>query len=208
MDLGAIRSDYTGNSIASLPLEPHRGIELWLEQALKTEEEATAFSLATHGDAGLSVRVVLAKKISQAGVVFYTNGLSLKGKQLDRSAVAAGVFFWPKLQRQLRFEGKVSRVAEQDADAYFASRPRESQIAAAVSRQSEPIESYEKLQADFQKAKTDFGDREIPRPPHWGGYLITLERVEFWQGQRSRLHQRLLYERGADAIYTRQWLQP
>jgi pyridoxamine 5'-phosphate oxidase len=207
MDLAAIRSDYTGKDISYLPIEPHRGIELWLEEALKVEHEATAFSLATHAGNALSVRVVLAKNISQAGLTFYTNGASLKGDQLAESHAAAGVFFWPNLHRQVRFEGKVSPVSVADADAYFASRPHESQVAAMVSQQSKPIESYDKLRDEFEQAKKDFAGKAIPRPTHWGGYLITFERVEFWQGQPNRLHQRLLYTRTADA-YERVWLQP
>ena len=208
MDLAAIRSDYEGKDISNLPAEPHRGIELWLAEALPVEHEATAFSLATHAAASPSVRVVLAKNVAKEGVTFYTNGLSLKGGQLAANPIAAGVFFWPKLQRQVRFEGKVTPVSAADADEYFASRPRASQIAAVVSKQSEPIESYTRLHETFEKATRDFAEGAIPRPQHWGGYLISLERVEFWQGQRSRLHQRLLYTRSGDGTYSRVWLQP
>lgn len=208
MDLGAIRNDYHGNDISSLPPEPHRGMELWLNEALRAEDEATAFSLATHAADEISVRVVLAKNISKEGLTFYTNGLSLKGRQLAKNATAAGVFFWVKSHRQVRFEGAVSPVPKREADEYFASRPHESQVAAMVSSQSEHIESYEKLKTTFEKAKADFAGKVIPRPPHWGGYLITFEKIEFWQGQPNRLHQRLLYTRQNDGSYSRNWLQP
>ncbi len=189
-------------------MAPHRGIELWLEEALKVEHDATAFSLATHAGEAISVRVVLAKNISQAGLTFYTNGASLKGNQLAQSQAAAGVFFWPTLHRQVRFEGKVSQVAAAEADAYFASRPHESQVAAAVSAQSKPVESYNQLRIRFEEAKKSFAGKAIPRPEHWGGYLVTFDSVEFWQGQPNRLHQRLLYTRSTDGTYGRVWLQP
>ncbi len=209
MNLGAVRSEYKGDSIKDLPAEPHRGAQLWLEQALKTEAEATAFSLATHdAEGGLSVRVVLAKSITQAGVTFYTNGLSLKGRQLAAKPFAAGVFFWPASHRQLRFEGKVTPVSESEADEYFASRPHESQVASSISRQSAPLDSYESLLKRFEAARAEFAGKRVPRPSHWGGYLIAFEKVEFWQGQPSRLHQRLLYTQRSDGTYERTWLEP
>lgn len=208
MDLKAIRNDYSGDDISYLPDEPHRAIELWLAEALRTEDEATAFSLATHAADDISVRVVLAKNVSEGGLTFYTNGSSLKGKQLAKNSSAAGVFFWVKSHRQIRFEGRVSPLSASDADEYFGSRPHESQVAAMVSRQSESIESYQKLKVAFEKAKADFAGKAIPRPPQWGGYLITFEKVEFWQGQPNRLHQRLLYLRQSDGMYKREWLQP
>ncbi len=209
MNLGAVRSEYKGDSIDHLPADPHRGAEIWLEAALKDEAEATAFSLATHAaDGRISVRVVLAKSVDAAGVTFYTNGLSLKGEQLEKLPVAAGVFFWPKMHRQLRFEGAVTRVSDAEADAYFASRPHESQVASAVSRQSTPLDKYSSLQQRFETARAEFAGKHVPRPPHWGGFTIAFERVEFWQGQPSRLHQRILYTRQADGSYSRTWLEP
>lgn len=209
MNLGAVRSEYKGDGIENLPADPHRGAEIWLEAALKTEAEATAFSLATHAtDGSISVRVVLAKSIDAAGVTFYTNGLSLKGEQLEKNPVAAGVFFWPKMHRQLRFEGAVTRVSDAEADLYFASRPHESQVASAVSRQSTPLDKYSALQQRFEAARAEFAGKHVPRPPHWGGFTVALERVEFWQGQPSRLHQRILYTRQADGTYARTWLEP
>ncbi|MFO1472769.1 MAG: pyridoxamine 5'-phosphate oxidase [Turneriella sp.] len=209
MNLGAVRSEYKGDSIEALPGDPHRGAEIWLEAALKNETEATAFSLATHAaDGRISVRVVLAKSINAAGVTFYTNGLSLKGGQLEQNPVAAGVFFWPKMHRQLRFEGPVTRVSDAEADEYFASRPHESQVASSVSRQSTPLEKYSLLQQRFEAARAEFAGKHVPRPAHWGGFTVAFERVEFWQGQPSRLHQRILYTRQADGSYSRIWLEP
>lgn len=209
MDLGSVRREYEGDSIDNLPGEPHRAAELWLEAALKTEAEATAFSLATHAQGGrVSVRVVLAKSIDAGGVTFYTNGQSLKGEQLESMPAAAGVFFWPQSARQLRFEGQVTKVSDTDADEYFASRPHESQVASAVSRQSTPLKSYGELQARFAKARAEHAGQRVKRPPYWGGFTITLERVEFWQGQPNRLHQRLLFSRQSDGSYQKTWLEP
>jgi pyridoxamine 5'-phosphate oxidase len=209
MNLGAVRSEYKGDSIKDLPADPIAAAELWLEQALKTEAEPTAFALATHDSAGgLSVRIVLAKDISKAGVTFFTNSLSLKGRQLAQQPFAAGVFFWPAAHRQLRFEGKVTKISDAEADEYFASRPHNSQVASAISRQSTPLDSYDSLLRRFEAARAEYAGKKVPRPAHWCGYQIALEKVEFWQGQPSRLHQRLLYTQKSDGTYERTWLEP
>lgn len=209
MDISQIRNDYQAEPITNLPKEPHVALEHWLSEALRTEAEATAFSLATAGDLqAVSVRVVLAKAITAEGITFFTNGLSLKGRQLKERAVAAGVFFWPSLMRQVRFEGKPTRVPDAEADQYFATRPRESQIAAAASAQSEPVASYEILLEKYAVLEKELAGKEVKRPAHWGGYIISLERVEFWQGQPNRLHQRLVFEKTDKWGYRQTWLQP
>lgn len=208
MDLQSIRQDYSGPSTNNLPSEPHVAIERWLTEALETEIEATAFSLATHRDQEISVRVVLAKEVTKEGVVFYTNGQSQKGDNLAHTPRAAGVFFWPKLQRQIRFEGPVTRVSTSEADTYFGSRPRASQLAAIASQQSKKIDSYDLLLEKFQALEKDLAAIPVERPAHWGGYRIALEKVEFWQGQRSRLHERLIFEKKPDGSYAKYCLQP
>ncbi|MBV6492315.1 MAG: Pyridoxine/pyridoxamine 5'-phosphate oxidase [Turneriella sp.] len=200
--------EYTGDDIASLPREPFRAFEIWLSEAMKTEDDATAFALATHTSDRVSVRMVLAKDLSADGITFYTNGDSIKGEQLNATHIAAGVFFWPKLHRQLRFEGAVTLLSIDDAEEYFASRPHDSRVASYISAQSRPVESYQKLHTDFENAKRVLELLPVPRPPKWQGYRIALERIEFWQGQPNRLHQRLFYAREKNGEYSRTWLQP
>jgi len=208
VDLKSVRQDYSGPSIGNLPSEPHKGIEAWLAEALKTEVEATAFSLATHQGDDISVRVVLAKEIKRDGITFFSNRSSQKGAHLGKTPHAAGVFFWPNLQRQIRFEGVVSYVDTTEADAYFASRPRASQLAALASEQSARIDSYEAVVAKFAELEKKLVEKPVPRPDSWGGFLISLDRVEFWQGQRSRLHERLVFEKRDNGAYESYWLQP
>lgn len=208
MDLRAIRTDYRGGSIAGLPPDPWPAVESWLNEAIAREAEPTAFSLATCDAGNVSVRIVLAKEVSPEGVTFYTNRRSPKGIALENHPKAAGVFFWPVLQRQLRFSGSVTVLGAEDADRYFATRPRESQLAAFVSRQSAELTDYMELVRRFEAAQEQFAAAQIPRPEHWGGYRIAFETIEFWQGQPGRLHQRLLYVRNPDGSYRRTWLEP
>ncbi|MBS0619083.1 MAG: pyridoxamine 5'-phosphate oxidase [Spirochaetes bacterium] len=208
MNLSDVRREYEGEDISALPLDPAKALERWLNDALKTESEPTAFSLATADAQGrVSARVVLAKGLDAHGITFYTSAASQKGLQIMQHPVAAGVFFWPSIHRQVRFEGNVSQLGAEEADTYFASRPRDSQIAAMISRQSQPIEGYQNLLDRFHDAQKKFSDKKIERPETWCGYLISLEYLEFWQGQANRLHQRLSYTR-TGATYRRAWLDP
>jgi len=208
MNLSDVRREYGGADISALPIDPAQALAIWLNDALQTESEPTAFSLATADVQGkVSARVVLAKDIDANGITFYTNAISQKGLQIAEHPVAAGVFFWPSLHRQVRFEGNVSRLSAAAADAYFASRPRDSQIAAMISKQSQPIEAYQNLLDRFHDAQNKLSDKKIDRPVTWCGYLISFEYLEFWQGQASRLHQRLSYIR-TGVTYRRAWLDP
>lgn len=158
------------------------------------EPEPTGMVLATSdGDGNLSTRTVLLKGVERRGFVFYTNTLSIKGRQLREVSRASITFLWKASQCQVHAAGAVERVSEQEADAYFASRERESQLGAWASRQSEVLESRELLEQRFKESEHKFAGREVPRPPHWSGYRLVPEMVEFWHGRRFRLHDRFRY---------------
>ena len=191
--------------------EPLRLFAHWFAEANQAEPaDANAMALATVGPDGLpNVRIVLLKGFDERGFVFYTNENSQKGQELAANPQAAVVFHWKSLQRQVRLRGGVTLVSEAEADAYFASRPRISQIGAWASQQSRPLESrfaFEKAVA-FYTAKHLAG--AIPRPPHWRGYCLLPSVMEFWQDRPFRLHDRIVFSRDApDAPWTRTRLYP
>jgi pyridoxamine 5'-phosphate oxidase len=168
-----------------------------------------AMTLATStADGKPSARVVLLKQMDENGFVFFTNYQSSKARDLDRNPQAALVFYWPQLERQVRVEGEVTRTSPVESDQYFQTRPRESQIGALASPQSEVISSREVLQRRAEELEQIYKGREIERPAHWGGYRLTPERIEFWKGRIGRLHDRILYERMADDSWTIKRLAP
>jgi len=138
-------------------------------------------------------RVVLLRGIERRGLVFYTNYQSAKGQELAENPNAAVVLFWPELERQVRVEGKIARVSKKQSDLYFTTRPRASQLGAWASRQSAVVSSREALDAAFASTERAFRGQPVLRPPHWGGFILTPVRYEFWQGQKSRLHDRVGY---------------
>lgn len=193
----------------SIPADPHALFDDWF-QAAKREPTAdpTAMTLATVNAEGRpSARIVLLKAVDARGFVFYTNYQSRKANDLDARPFAALTFWWPWLKRQVRIEGAVERIADQESDAYFASRPRLSQIGAWASDQSRPVADRPSLEQRVQDTEAQFADKPVPRPPHWGGYRVLPERIEFWQDQSGRLHDRFLYHR-TDADWTRERLYP
>ncbi len=182
----------------------------WLDAATASSEpEPTAMSIASSDPGGqLSVRTVLLKEFDERGFIFYTNFQSNKGRQLLANPVCAACFHWKAMERQVLIEGSASPVSEQEADAYFASRPRGSQIGAWASNQSQPLASRSDLESKVAEYERRFSDSEVPRPPHWSGFRIAPTMIEFWQGQSSRLHDRHRYSQQADGAWEVQRLNP
>lgn len=177
--------------------DPFQLFDEWLAEARASEpNDPEAMALATANAGGEpSVRMVLLKGHGPNGFVFYTNDESAKGEQLSANPRAALLFHWKSLRRQVRVEGPVERVSEADADAYFATRSRDSQLGAWASEQSRPLESREVFEAEYEQVKQRFEGQAVPRPPHWGGYRVMPERLEFWTDRPHRLHERRVFVR-------------
>ena len=168
-----------------------------------------AMTLATASrDGRPSARVVLLKQVDDEGFVFYTNYRSKKARELDENPRAALVLYWVQLDRQVRVEGSVERISPAESDEYFATRPRDSQIGAIASPQSEVIENRGFLEMRFAALAESFRDREVTRPEHWGGYRLKPELIEFWQNREGRRHDRIVYEKQSDASWSIKRLAP
>lgn len=198
VNLAEIRQEYmrAGLSEARVDADPLRQFERWLQDAVSAGVPLpNAMTLATVTERGApSARVVLLKGLERGGFVFYTNYLSRKGRELEARAAACLVFLWSDLERQVRVEGRVEKVSAAESDAYYATRPLGARLSAWASAQSEPVESRLALEAALAEKESLYGDNP-GRPPHWGGYRVIPEAIEFWQGRADRMHDRLLYRR-------------
>lgn len=189
---------------------PIRLVQRWFDAAIASGARLPdAMTLATASKDGMpSARMVLLKQVDDDGFVFYTNYNSQKARELDENPRAALVLYWVQLDRQIRVEGVVERISAAESDEYFSTRPRESQIGALASPQSEVIESREVLEKRFRDLDQQYRERRIDRPEHWGGYRLKPERIEFWQNRTGRLHDRIVYERQVDRGWTIKRLAP
>lgn len=184
---------------------------LFAEAQAAGEPDHTAMTVATVGAGGRpSARIVLLKAHDARGFVFYTHLDGRKGRELQADPQAALLFHWPRVRDgvQVRIEGDVEVVSDAEADAYFASRPRGSQLGAWASRQSETLDVRETFEARLAKVEAEFEGREVPRPPRWSGFRVVPRAVEFWYGAQYRLHERWLYERDADGAWAKRMLYP
>jgi pyridoxamine 5'-phosphate oxidase len=236
MAIADIRRDYNAGQLdrQGLDTNPLRQFEVWFAEAARTKHaggrwrrfaigiyksfaalfggknlEANAMSLATVGPEGKpSVRTVLLKGVDERGFTFYTNYESRKGRELALNTNAALVFYWPELERQVCIAGTVTKLPRPESEQYFHSRPRGSQIAAAASNQSAPVPDRAALERIFRELESKFAAATVPMPAHWGGYVLQPERIEFWQGRASRLHDRFCYQRTTGGDWEIQRLAP
>ena len=210
-DIAHLRKSYERGELdeAHSPGDPAQQFDRWMHEALAVElPEPTAMTLATvdpHGQP--STRIVLLKGYDARGLVFYTNYESRKGRDLAGNPKAALQFHWIELERVVRIEGRVEKASAEDSDAYFRARPLDSRIGAWASPQSQVIASRSVLLAEAARYSVKFM-LNPPRPPHWGGYRLVPDVFEFWQGRKSRLHDRLRYTRSADVTWVRERLAP
>lgn len=209
--VAALRKDYGQDTLneSEVAPDPFDQFNTWFEQALAAEvNEPNAMSVATvDADGKPTSRIVLIKQFDRRGFTWYTNYASQKGQQLAANPHAALLFFWSELERQVRIEGIVEHTSAEESDKYFLSRPLKSRLAAIASAQSAPIANRAALEQHYDAVALQYGDTP-PRPEHWGGFRLVPQRIEFWQGRRSRFHDRIVYTLQADGSWMRQRLQP
>ena len=194
-----LRQEYSSAQLSenTVNVNPVKQFDTWFNEAVEAKVyEPNAMTLSTATRDGVpSARIVLLKGYDNYGFVFYTNYLSRKGKEITKNPVGALTFFWPELERQVRIEGTIEKLSKEDSEKYFQTRPKASQLGALASPQSQEIEGRDLLESKMSELEAQYADKEIPKPSYWGGYILKPRLVEFWQGQRSRLHDRIVYKK-------------
>ena len=210
--LNQVRHDFSKSKLdeASVEKTPIKQYAKWFEEAVGAQSlDPKAIVVSTVNNAGCpSSRVVYNRGLKANGIVFYTNYNSIKGGELELNQNASILSYWPELERQVRMQGVVTKLDSEESDAYFASRPRESQIGAWASDQSSELKNRQELEEKVTFFTQKFEGKDVPRPPHWGGYRVRPTRFEFWQGRPSRLHDRLTYQQTSDGQWTIERLSP
>ena len=214
MDFTDQRLSYEKGSLdqSSIPESPFELLKAWMNQAIEENvQEPYAMSLATCGaDHKPSVRIVLLREITKTGIVFYTNYESAKGQDIAENPNAEALFFWHKLERQIRISGSIAKIDAGKSAAYFQKRPHDSQVGAWVSQpQSGEVASREEMEQIFNQLQSDYPENtQVPTPEFWGGYEITIDEIEFWQGRANRMHDRIVYQKGTDGSFSTKRLLP
>lgn len=211
MSIAHIRTDYTQADLSETDTDPDPVAQFskWFHEALRAEvPEVNAMGVSTVGENGRpSSRILLIKDFDQRGFTWFTNYGSRKGVELAKNPYAALLFHWVALEREVRIEGRVERVSAEESEQYFQSRPIKSRLGAIASAQSAPIADRDALEAQYAQVEQQYGEQP-PRPEQWGGYRLRPEYIEFWQGRKSRLHDRIAYTLDKDGQWQRQRLQP
>lgn len=211
-DIASIRQEYRLAVLdeATAGDNPIAFFQRWFEEASSAMiTEINAMALSTADESGRPhSRVVLLKGLELDGFVFFTNYDSAKGKEVAANPHVSLLFFWKELERQVRIEGSIEKIPEADSDAYFKSRPRGSRIGAWASPQSSPIADRNFLDVNYSRYEHEFSDMDMPRPSHWGGYVVRPQRIEFWQGRESRMHDRILFVKAESGRWDRSRLAP